>query len=235
MKQVNNLMPKGKPKGKGGEIYHFDIVQGTWEWDEIRLGRITGSGVSALMSDPRSKKDKELGLLSDGAKSYILQKVSECQLGYSGDKIEIKQFEWGHKYEPEARDYYQIQEGVIAIEVGFVEYNKWIGISPDSLIGNDGGLEIKCPYKNQIHLKYLELKNQDDLMKVEKGYFYQIMMALWITGRSWWDFVSYDPRMTNSFRFHKVRVERDESVIKEIKFRCQRASGVIQEKLINYA
>lgn len=226
---------KEKVIAPNGCILHYDIQQGSPEWDDIRLGRITGSGVSALMSDPRSKAAKEVGELSDSANKYILDKVSECYLGYGAEKYDLKQFEWGHTYEPEARTYYEVDKGVIAIEVGFAEYTDYIGVSPDSLVGDDGGLEIKCPYNNSVHLKYLEIKDADDLMKTEKGYYWQIVMAMWVTGRQWWDFVSYDPRMSGKFRFHCIRVERDEEQIKEVEYRVKRAASIIQEKLLIYA
>lgn len=226
---------KGKVKAPNGTILHFDIDQGSLEWDDIRLGKITGSGVVSLMSDPKTKTDKEAGVLSDTARKYVIQKVSENYLGVSPDKIDLKQFEWGHRYEPEAREYYQVHYGVIALECGFAEKNEWIGVSPDSLIGEDGGVEIKCPYNNAVHMRYLEIENQEDLRKMEKGYYCQIMMNMWVTGRLWWDFVSYDPRMTGDFRLHCVRVEKDESLIKELSYRCERAVKIIQKKLLSYA
>jgi hypothetical protein len=229
------ILPTGKQILPNGAIAHFDIKQGTPEWDEMRLGRITGSGVDALMSDPRSKAAKDAGELSDGATNYLLKRVSECYLGYTGDKLDLKQFEWGHANEPEARQYYEVSKGVLALEVGFVEMKPWVGVSPDSLVGDDGGLEIKCPYNNAVHLSYLEIQNQDDLQECEKGYYWQIQMCMFVTGRHWWDFVSYDPRMTGQYRFHCIRIDRNEAHIADLQARVERGAKFINEKLIKYA
>jgi hypothetical protein len=53
------------------------------------------------------------------------------------------------------------------------------------LVGEDGGLEIKCP-SAAVHVGYL-------LDGFDEKYYCQIQGGLWITGRRWWDAVSYCP------------------------------------------
>jgi predicted phage-related endonuclease len=52
--------------------------------------------------------------------------------------------------------------------------------------------------------------------KIPADYYKQIQCQLWVTGRQWCDFVSYDPRLPKRNQLLIVRTERDESLIKEM-------------------
>ena len=41
----------------------------------------------------------------------------------------------------------------------------------------------------------------------------QVQGQLWITGRAWIDFVSFDPRMPKEFQVYIERIERDDAYI----------------------
>ena len=94
------------------------------------------------------------------------------------------------------------------------------GVSPDGLVGADGGLEIKCPAPS-THVKYL----RDGKLPV--AYKQQVMGCLWITGRSWWDFVSYHESMPALL----IRVERDEDYIKALETEVLKAVDTIQTEV----
>jgi hypothetical protein len=88
------------------------------------------------------------------------------------------------------------------VEVGLCLHDEFeCGASPDGLVGDDGGLEIKCPLPH-THVSYLRAGD------VTGKYIPQIQGCLWITGREWWDFMSYHPAMEDLI----VRVYRDEGV-----------------------
>jgi hypothetical protein len=55
-------------------------------------------------------------------------------------------------------------------------------------VGDDGGLEIKSP-SLKVHTGYLYKG------KVPAKYFPQVQMSLFVTKRSWWDFMSYHPKV----------------------------------------
>lgn len=76
-----------------------------------------------------------------------------------------------------------------------------IGCSPDGLIGEDGGIEIKCPQPT-THLRYL------DEGKVPDQYLAQVHGSMLVTGRKWWKFLSY----SRQFPPLIVHVERDEEI-----------------------
>ena len=48
----------------------------------------------------------------------------------------------------------------------------------------------------------------------------QVQGQLWISGRKWTDFVSFDPRINAESSYFCVRIERDEDYIKDIEAAC---------------
>ena len=112
--------------------------------------------------------------------------------------------ERGKEVEPEARDYYSTLKGRDIIQVGFVEYNEWVGASPDGF-ADDGLVEIKCP-NSTTHITNI-IKG-----KMPTKYIPQVQGQLWVTKRAWCDFVSYDPRVTSK-PFFCVRIPRDDEYI----------------------
>jgi hypothetical protein len=93
----------------------------------------------------------------------------------------------GTLHEPYARDRYAEHNGVEVQQVGFVIRDEWgirLGASPDGLVGEDGGIEIKCP-RAKAHIQTI-LSGQ-----VPAHNMAQVMATLLVTGRDWWDFVSF--------------------------------------------
>lgn len=93
----------------------------------------------------------------------------------------------GILHEPIARDRYAEHNGVKVDEVGFMVRDDWgfkIGASPDGLVGDDGGLEVKCP-RSKTHIQTI-LADEVPLF-----YMGQVQASLLVSGRKWWDFVSF--------------------------------------------
>lgn len=113
----------------------------------------------------------------------------------------------GIELEPEARFAYETHTGSFVHRVGFI-YDELheAGCSPDGLIGDDGGLEIKCP-ELSAHLEYIRRPDEPPEYRA------QIQGSLWITGRQWWDFVSYHPDFPSHLQLVIRRVQRDEKYI----------------------
>lgn len=90
--------------------------------------------------------------------------------------------------EPRARGWYAFDRGVPVQEVGFVlRDDGQAGGSPDALVGDDGGLEIKCPAIH-THIGYMLAPE-----KLVAEYRHQIQGNLYLTGRDWWDVLSWHP------------------------------------------
>ena len=72
--------------------------------------------------------------------------------------------------------------------VGFIEKDEWAGCSPDGLIGDNGGLEIKCPFG-----KRKDAVPQFKFLADQPHYYDQVQFSLWVTGREWWHFFQWAP------------------------------------------
>lgn len=179
--------------------------QGSAEWLSMRLGKVTASRVKDVMSKGRGSAPSKM------AETYMMELVAEVLTGESKPFFENDAMRWGTETEPQARSAYEVKNGFVTVrEVAFVEHNEFIGISPDGLVGDDGLFEAKCPNTTTQIKRALS----DDYAADYKE---QIQMQLWVTGRKWCDFVSFDPRLDCAAGYLQQRVLRDEGYIKEMK------------------
>lgn len=185
----------------------IDCEQGSDEWFAARLGKVTAS----CFSDVLNKKT--------GRGTYMIKLAAERLTGLSQDGYSNAVMERGKEIEPEAREYYAETRGQIISQIGFAELSEDVGASPDGLVGDDGQVEIKCP-NSTTHISYI-LKN-----KMPTKYIPQVQGQLWVTGRQWCDFISYDPRLDKR-PFWLIRVKRDEDYIKTL----EAATNVFIEEL----
>ena len=208
----------------------FDCEQGSAEWHECRRGIPTASRFADVLAEggddrglPQSVIDsmvkngcsaEQLAAAMKAAKSrsagatrrkYMRVLAAEIirgtveEGGYTNAHIER-----GKEQEDEARKLYAFVADAEPVRVGFIR-NGLAGCSPDSLIGDDGGLEIKSAL-GDIQLERLQ---KGELPSEHRA---QVQGSLWITGRHWWDFVSYSPGLKPLI----VRVERDEEYIAKL-------------------
>ncbi len=194
-----------------------ELIQGSKEWHAARCGKITASCFGKLAGQGRSG-----GGLTQTAITYLTQVVAERITNLPQDEIQSKYLDHGNKHEPTARQLYHwhLTASQELKQVGFVDHPEFHGCggSPDCLVGDDGVLEIKCPYTVHTHLANIENDGTGD-----RDYIWQMQGNLWITGRAWCDFVSFHPYVPEALRFHVVRYERDEDVIDEMLERIPRA------------
>lgn len=190
-------------------------LQNNPQWYTDRLFHFTSSELHKLLTKPKS------GEVSKIAEGYIYDKLAEDLTGgtcLEYNELNTKEVRWGHTYEPEARALYEERTGHTVDLCGFIEWSSIFGGSPDGLVGMDGGIEIKCPYNSAVHARYLLLETPDDLSKCKPEYYAQIQGNLLVTGRQWFDFVSYDPRVQNeAFSIKILRIPRDEEFMERIR------------------
>jgi len=145
----------------------------------------------------------------------MTQVLAERLTGVPQDEINSRYIDHGNKHEPTARQLYQwhLTAHQELKQVGFINHPSlpFCGGSPDCLVGDDGVLEIKCPYNVHNHLANIENDGTSD-----RDYIWQMQGNLWITGRKWCDFVSFDPRMPESMQLFVKRIDRDDKVIAEL-------------------
>ena len=188
---------------------HSDIEQGTPEWFALRLGRITGTGYQSVQAGGQGKMRT----------AYMKRLRSERIYGVPcGSDYKNGHMERGTELEPQAISAYEDNQYCIVERVGFISDGEWIGFSPDGLIGDDGGVEVKCPMLT-THVDYIESG------KLPSDYKWQVHFAMALTGRKWWDFVSYHPDAYNDERDDRLfilKVDRDEKICDNIKYECDR-------------
>ena len=171
------------------------VTQGSEAWHRLRFGRPTASEFDALVTPLGKVKTGE------GPQSYLYRKLAEHILGRSLDEGGSWAMEQGGLLETEAIPFYEFTFDAEVRRVGFVTTDDMrIGCSPDGLIGEDSGLECKCPLP-QTHLRYL-LEGG-----VPKEYVAQVQGCMFVTQRPRWVFLSYCRKMPP----HIVHVERDEA------------------------
>ncbi len=177
----------------------IDCEQNSPEWFAARMGIPTASMFSTVKA-----KGKEGGRSLTRDK-YLRQLAGEIITGEPmGEGYVSADMQRGRDMEGEARDYYSLVKSAEPQRVGFIR-NGSKGASPDSLIGETGGLEIKSA-ATHVQIERLQAG------KVPAEYVDQIQGNLWVTEREFWDFVSYCPKMPPLI----LRVERDEARIAEI-------------------
>ena len=175
-----------------------NFEQGSQEWLQSRLGKPTASNFGKLIT-PTGKP-------SASADNYINELIAQRVTGELPEFFKSEAMERGNELEPHAKASYEFTHDVDVVEVGLCLHDEYeCGASPDGLIGEDGGIEIKCPLPH-THVAYLRAG------EVPSKYIPQIQGCMWITGRKWWDFMSYHPAMENLI----VRVERDDEYIQKL-------------------
>lgn len=172
----------------------IDCIQGSDEWYEARLGLVTASRFKDVLSN------------GSGRKTYMMKLLAERDTGVPQETYKNEAMEMGNETESFAREHYEKATGVKVEQVGFIKWGE-IGASPDGLVGDDGCIEIKCPY-NSTHLGYIIKK------KLPSTYNAQVQGLLWVCERKWCDFISYAPMCKRPM--WKIRVERDEPYIEAL-------------------
>lgn len=185
----------------------YDVEQGTDEWLQMRLGKLTASKFADVLSKGRGSAP------SKTRESYMHQLAAEILTGEPQDSFSNKAMEWGNECEPAARAAYELKHDIDVEQCAFIELDKWVGVSPDGLVGDNGLLEIKCPNTTTQIKRFLS----GDFPKEHMA---QVQGQLWVSGREWCDFVSYDPRINSEADYFEIRVERDKDYIENLKNQC---------------
>ncbi len=107
-----------------------DLVQGSKQWHDARLGMVTASvAAGCLRLNPHMSAQKAYRMI----------------MGLEEDRMN-PWMQYGIDNEPRARQEYEIISGNLVEETGFHVYQEYpfVGASPDGLVGDDGLIEIKC-------------------------------------------------------------------------------------------
>lgn len=160
----------------------INCEQGSPEWWIARQGLPTASEFDRIMSPVKFSTGgqtryiaKLLGDITDLRPNYFTQQGAPVNSAVK----------YGQETEGEARRWYEQEFGVTVKRVGFCLHESGeFGCSPDGIIGEDDGLELKC------------LNRETHMMHVLKGimppeHLCQVHGCMIVTGRPRWHFVSY--------------------------------------------
>ena len=170
-------------------------------WDALRRGLPTASRFDSIITPATAKPSKGQDTLIN---ALIAESIQPPEQGFIR-RVLTPEMEYGMKLEGEARCSFELEHAKgAATEVGFVLHNSGLfGGSPDALVGDTSGVEIKCPNLS-THIGYV----REGVLPSEYKCHVHGYMA--VTGRDSWHFFSY---ARHAVPFH-ILIERDDFTAK---------------------
>ena len=184
------------PKPPEVEYFH-DVEQRSPEWFELRRGVPTASEFAAILANGK------------GRDRLLYRLAGEIISGEISETFTNAAMERGRDMEAELRDTYARTHFAKLTPCGFARRRlpsgRFAGCSPDSLIGEDSGLEIKSMRPDLL----IELIEKCTAPTEHKA---QLHGSMWVTGRASWNLsIGYRGMPAMSYRF-----QRDDAFIKQI-------------------
>lgn len=168
--------------------------QRTEEWFKARSEKVTGSSVGAILGRSPFMKRKD-----------VMRNMVREYHGYPSEFTGNIATNYGTHNEPIALADYELKYNTKIELTGFHAYEDWLGASPDGLIGDDGLIEIKCPYslrdKTPVEFKSIDYQTH---------YWLQIQIQLFVTGREWCHFYQWSAHgeMLETVRFNPLAIDK---------------------------
>lgn len=177
-------------------MIRVDVEQNSSDWEYVRLGRPTASQFGRILTPKKLE-------YSSSAAAYRNQLLVEWLIGYKPEfgGGSSGYSDRGADMEASARRRYEFVHDIKVERVGFImRDDAKVGGSPDGFVGTDGGVDFKCPAMH-THIGYM--LNPDELVDQYKS---QMQGYMYLSGRQWWDVMSYHPDIDPVER----RIARDE-------------------------
>lgn len=176
------------------------VEQGSVDWMLARSGIPTASEFDALVTPEFKMRTGEMPT------TYLSKKLAEAWQGGPLLGFNVFDMDQGNILEDEAKPWFELEHNRPVERVGFITTDDGrVGCSPDGLLGEDSGIEIKCP-RAETHIRYL-LNG-----RLPKDYAAQVHGSMFVTGRKEWKFLSY----RRHFPALLITVERDEEIQKTL-------------------
>ena len=169
-----------------------DVEQGSYEWHQIRLGKITSTRLKKVMA-----KDNM---------SLVDELIAEEETGLSDDDGFVSEdMQRGIDLEPLAIKEYESITGNTVTRYGIMQSDELpiLCQSPDGYVGTEGAIEVKCP-RTKTHVKYIRQGKIPNDYKEQVWCYFMVNPNL-----KWLDFISYDPRLTKK-PIWVLRVNRED-------------------------
>ena len=147
----------------------MSAFQGSPDWLAQRAGRITGSRVAAA-----------LGVSKYATRDDLMREMVREHFAAEREFAGNEATEHGQAHEDDAIDLYEQQTGQGILYTGqhIHPEHDWLAASPDGLVGSDGLIEVKCPYRG-TYTTAADVPH----------YIAQMQLQMAVTGRKWCDFV----------------------------------------------
>jgi hypothetical protein len=169
--------------------------QGSAEWMLARAGIPTASEFKNLVTPLWKVRKGEMPL------TYMAEKLAEWWLGGPLPGFGTWATEQGQVLEQEAIPWFELETGATVTRPGLITTDDGcIGCSPDGIIGQDFGLEVKC-LEPTNHVKLLLTGDISD-------YLAQIHGGMLVTGFRKWVFLAYRRGFPNLI----LEIEHDEKI-----------------------
>ena len=157
----------------------MDTQQGTPAWFNARKGKLTASNFGAACGvNPWCTRRKAL----------------REQLGLEKFSGPPEACLWGTRNEKNAIKDYMVRTGNVVVSKGLYTHPNypWLGGSPDGLVGDEGMIEVKCPFYKQV-----------PHTTIPPHYYCQVNGLLEILNRQWCDFISWTPTAMKVYRVYR--------------------------------
>jgi len=189
----------------------IEAEQRSLEWHAARLGVFTSSEIYRLMTKPKLKGEA----LSEGAKTYILEKVAESLTGIREEVFTTPAMQWGIDNEPLAKRHLARLNGWTILETSFIKVESLnYGGSGDGYIRElNGALEVKC-LNTVNHLK--EIRDSEDLKANLPMRFWQVLSDAYLRECDVAVLAWFDPRVPNDYGLFTKQFNVEQADVNEM-------------------
>jgi len=199
-------------------------------WHNARLGMFTSSEIYKLMTKPKLKSE----VLSEGAKTYILEKVAESLTGIREEVPTTKAMQWGIDNEPLAKRHLARLNNWTIEETSFIKIESlnWGGSGDGWVREINAALEVKC-LNTVNHLK--EIRDSEDLKANLPMRFWQVLSDAYLRECDNAVLAWFDPRINSSLGLFTKQFKIEESDINELKEKLKYAYDEFHNQLEYYS
>lgn len=197
IQQINQTLKAFESKF-GYKIYGAD--QKSEVWFNTKLGVLSASNASAIVA----KKESATRF------TYMAELIAQVCTGIYPE-VNAKAMDWGNQHEDACRAYYEFSTGHKLTKLSFVfkDENFREGCSPDALVTDKKGCEIKCPFSTANYIKFLLGDS------ISSDWKWQAQFTIRCLESEAWDFAEYDPRMRKK-PMKIVPIEKNEPMQKTL-------------------
>jgi hypothetical protein len=195
-------------------------------WHNARLGVFTSSEIYRLMTKPKLKSE----VLSEGAKTYILEKVAESLTGIREEVFTTPAMQWGIDNEPLAKRHLARLNGWTIEETSFIKVDSLnYGGSGDGWIREiNGALEVKC-LNTSNHLQ--EIRDSEDLKANLPKRFWQVLSDAYLRECDVAVLAWFDPRVPNDYGLFTKQFKVEQADVNEMLEKLKYANEYFHEQI----